>query len=124
MAHFYAVAPCFTVADVSATIRWYEKLAFVGDPFPSHEPYLFAILRRNDIEVMLQRLEGYVKSDIYNQRVGGVWNAYFEIKGVKDFYESIKDKVEIIKPLRRQPYGRWEFEVKDLNGYVLVFSEG
>lgn len=73
---------------------------------------------------MLQRLEGYVKSDIYNQRSGGVWNAYFEIEGVKDFYELIKDKVEIIKPLRRQPYGRWEFEVKDFNGYVLVFSEG
>ncbi len=24
---------------------------------------------------------------------------------------------------RRQPYGDWEFEVKDPNGYVLVFSE-
>jgi len=26
-------------------------------------------------------------------------------------------------PLRKQPYGDWEFEVKDPNGYVLVFSE-
>jgi len=25
--------------------------------------------------------------------------------------------------LRQQPYGDWEFEIKDLNGYVLVFSE-
>ncbi len=24
---------------------------------------------------------------------------------------------------RRQPYGDWEFEIKDPNGYVLVFSE-
>ena len=26
-------------------------------------------------------------------------------------------------PLRKQPYGDWEFEVKDPNGCVLVFSE-
>jgi len=25
-------------------------------------------------------------------------------------------------PLRHQPYGDWEFEVRDLNGYVLVFG--
>jgi hypothetical protein len=24
--------------------------------------------------------------------------------------------------LRRQPYGDWEFEVEDPNGYVLVFG--
>ena len=29
----------------------------------------------------------------------------------------------IVQPLRQQPYGNWEFEVKDPNGYVLVFSE-
>ena len=33
------------------------------------------------------------------------------------------DKVEILIPLEKQFYGDWEFEVKDPNGYVLVFSE-
>jgi uncharacterized glyoxalase superfamily protein PhnB len=32
-------------------------------------------------------------------------------------------EAEIIQPLRKQPYGNWEFEVRDLNGYLLVFSE-
>ena len=58
-----------------------------------------------------------------NQRGGGVWDAYIRMKGVKEFYKSINDKVEIIRPLQKQPYGDWEFEVKDPNGYVLVFSE-
>ena len=44
-------------------------------------------------------------------------------EGVKEFYTAIKDKVEIKLPLRQQPYGDWEFEVKDPNGYILVFSE-
>ena len=38
-------------------------------------------------------------------------------------YEAVKDKVEIKMTLRQQPYGDWEFELKDLNGYILVFSE-
>jgi hypothetical protein len=45
------------------------------------------------------------------------------MEGVNEFYESVRHKIEIIQPLRRQPYGMWEFEVKDLNGYVLVFAE-
>ena len=123
MAHFQTITPCFPVSDISATIKWYENLAFTADPFPDREPFVFCILRRNQIEIMLQRVDGYQKPDIYRQRTGGVWDAYIRIQGVQAFYESTKDKVEIIQPLRQQPYGCWEFEVKDLNGYVLVFSE-
>ena len=47
----HSVNPVFAVADVGATIRWYEQeLGFAGDPFPAHEPYVFGILRRDDIE--------------------------------------------------------------------------
>ena len=35
----------------------------------------------------------------------------------------MREEATIVKPLRQQPYGNWEFEVKDPNGYVLVFSE-
>jgi len=124
MAEFQSVTPVFSVSDISATIRWYEEqLGFIGDPFPDHEPYVFAILRRDDVEIMLQRIEGYEKPDLYSSRPGGVWNAYFRIEGVHDLFESVKDEATIVKPLRRQPYGNWEFEVRDPNGYLLVFSE-
>ena len=52
-----------------------------------------------------------------------MWDVYLRMSGVKEFYEAVKDKLEIKKPLARQPYGQWEFEVKDPNGYILVFSE-
>lgn len=45
------------------------------------------------------------------------------VEGVRDLFESVKDEATIVQSLRRQPYGNWEFEVKDLNGYLLVFSE-
>jgi hypothetical protein len=104
------IAPCFAVADVGATIRWYEeRLGFDSDPFPDHEPYVFAMMTRDGIEIMLQRLEGYQKPDIYQLRPGGVWSAYIRMEGVEEFYESVRNKVEIVQSLRRQPYGMWEF---------------
>lgn len=124
MAEFRSVAACFPVADVGATIRWYEEqLGFIGDPFPAAEPYLFAIVYRDQIEIMLQRVEGYQKPDLYSLRGGGVWDAYIRTEGVKDLYESVIEEATIVNPLHRQPYGAWEFEVRDPNGYVLVFSE-
>lgn len=124
MAEFQSVTPVFPVSDISATIRWYEEqLGFIGDPFPDSEPYVFAILRRDDVTIMLQRIEGYEKPDLYNSRSGGVWDAYIRVEGVRDLFESVKDEATIVQPLRRQPYGNWEFEVRDPNGYLLVFSE-
>jgi uncharacterized glyoxalase superfamily protein PhnB len=124
MAELRALAACFPVADISATIRWYEEqLGFVADPFPDREPYVFAILSRDNVEIFLQRVEGYQKPELYRERPGGVWDAYIRTDGVEDLYESARAEAEIIQPLRRQPYGAWEFEVRDPNGYVLVFSE-
>lgn len=124
MPKFCSAVPCFAVAEVGSTMRWYEtELAFSSDPFPSAEPFLFAIVWRDHVEIMLQRIEGYQKPDLYQLRSVGVWDAYLRIEGVREFYDSVKDKLDIQKPLRRQPYGLWEFEVKDPNGYILVFSE-
>jgi uncharacterized glyoxalase superfamily protein PhnB len=122
---FVSVAtPCFPVADISATMSWYQThLGFDSDPFPPSEPYVFCILRRDNVEIMLQRVEGYQKPHLYDHRNGGVWDVYLRTEGTKALYESLRDRVEILKPLRQQPYGAWEFEVRDLNGYVLVFGE-
>jgi uncharacterized glyoxalase superfamily protein PhnB len=125
MAELRAIAVCFPVADIGATIRWYEEqLGFTGASFPDHEPFVFGILRRDDVEIFLQRIKDYEKPDLYRLRSGGVWDAYIRTEHVKDLYESVRGKVTIVQPLQQQPYGAWEFEVKDPNGYVLVFAEG
>jgi hypothetical protein len=124
MVKLSTVAPTFLVADVGATIRWYEsELGFTSFPFPKNPPYVFASVSRDTVEIMFQRLEGFHKPDLYSARSGGVWDAYIRMEGVKRFYEQVKDRVEISNPLQKQPYGDWEFEIKDPNGYVLVFGE-
>ena len=121
---FGSIAPVFLVPDVGAAMEWYQsRLGFWSDPFPPTQPYVFAILFRDHIEIMLQRLENYQKPDDYARRSGGVWHAYIRTSGLKELYDTVKDEVTIVQPLRQQPYGAWEFEVRDPNGYVLVFSE-
>ena len=88
------------------------------------ELYTFGIMIRDDIEIMLQRIGDYQKPDLYDLRDGGgVWDAYIRMQGIKEFYETVKNQVEIMKPLEKAFYGAWQFEVRDLNGYVIVFSE-
>lgn len=124
MAKLSSVAPTFAVADIEATIRWYEtKLGFTSYPFPETAPYVFASVSRDQVEIMFQLIEGYQKPDLYQLRSGGVWDAYIRMEGVKEFYDTVRGNVEIRMPLQKQAYGDWEFEVKDPNGYILVFSE-
>jgi len=125
MTQFISIAPTFPVADVGRIARWYEDvLGFdLSGHFPDQEPYAWASLGRDGVEIMLQRIEGYQKPDISHLRPEGLWDAYIRVQGVKEFYESVRHKARINMELRKQGYGDWEFEVQDPNGYVLVFSE-
>jgi uncharacterized glyoxalase superfamily protein PhnB len=123
---FQHSAPVFVVDDIAATMRWYETvLEFEADPFPASPPYVFCILRRDNVEIMLQRLQGYEKPDLYTRRDGGVWDVYVRMEGVRELFERVSRRADVVvrEPLRRQPYGQSEFAIADPNGYTLVFSE-
>ena len=67
-----SAAPTFPVADVDATIHWYEtKLGFTSYPFPETPPYVFASVCLDQVEIMFQRIEGYQKPDLYHRRSVG-----------------------------------------------------
>lgn len=119
-----SAAPTFLVSDVNQTAAWYKKhLGFeTAGIFPMQGPASWASLQRDGAEIMLQRLSGYQKPNDYDRRDGGVWDAYFRMNGVRKLYESVMNEPFVKLTLRKQPYGDWEFEVQDLNGYVLVFG--
>ena len=48
---------------------------------------------------------------------------YFDILGVRDLFDRIKDAVEIVWPLEMMDYGQQEFGIRDLDGYTLAFAE-
>jgi catechol 2,3-dioxygenase-like lactoylglutathione lyase family enzyme len=116
--------PVFLVDDVNATAAWYrEHLGFeITGIFPSQGPAGWASLQRDGAEIMLQRLKGYRKENVYERRDGGVWDAYIRLAGVAKLYETVKGRPFVKKTLEREPYGDWDFEIVDLNSYVLVFG--
>ena len=120
------VTPVFLVGDIAATMRWYwETLGFEADAVPEAPPHDFCILRRDDVVIFLQQLDGYQKPDLYDEREGGVWSAYVRTEGVQSLYDTLKGRagVQVIQPLHRRPYHQTEFEIRDPNGYALVFAE-
>jgi catechol 2,3-dioxygenase-like lactoylglutathione lyase family enzyme len=118
-----SAVPTFLVADVSETARWYsEKLGFrVVGAVPKREPYVYASVMRGGAELMLLALAGHAGAEP-PARVGGSWNAYIRADGIGALWEAVKDEPFVRTPLTHQPYGDWEFEVRDPNGYVLVFG--
>ena len=119
-----SAVPTFLVADVAATARWYaEHLGFrLAGSAPQQAPFVYASLQRDGAELMLLSLAGYVKPDLSAQRPQGLWDAYIRVSGVGALYETVRGQPFVRMELKRQPYGDWEFEVRDPNGYVLVFG--
>lgn len=69
---------------------------------------------------MLLRQEGCRKPEVV--RATGAWDAYIRLEGVLELWERLRGKPFAQAPAR-QSYGDTELEVRDPNGYVLVFGE-
>jgi len=119
-----SAVPTLLAADVAGTARWYaEYLGFqTTGHFPDSEPYVFASLQRDGAEIMLLNLSDYQKPDLSGLRPAGLWDVYFRVEGVSALYNSVRGKVFLKLPLKKQRYGDWEFEVRDPNGYILTFG--
>jgi catechol 2,3-dioxygenase-like lactoylglutathione lyase family enzyme len=116
--------PTFLVDDVGATARWYaENLGFqLAGAFPAEEPYGYASILRGSAEIMLLRLAGYQKPDLSHLRPEGMWDAYVRTSGVQALHDELVGKPFFRTAVKKQAYGDLEFEVRDPNGYVLVFG--
>ena len=124
MVTLQSAVPTFLVDDLGATARWYASaLGFaLAGHFPANEPNLYGSLQRGGAEIMLLRLAGYEKPDLTGLRPAGLWDAYIRMNGVRTLYAQCEGREFVRTPLERRPYGDWEFEVKDPNGYILVFG--
>jgi uncharacterized glyoxalase superfamily protein PhnB len=119
-----AAIPTFLVSDIASVARWYaENLGFhLAGSVPKVPPFVYASLVLGNIEIMMLSLDRYEKPDLRPLRPAGLWDAYIRCDGVATLYESVKEATFVQSPLQQRPYGDWEFEVRDPNGYVLVFG--
>jgi len=64
---------------------------------------------------------GQVIPEIKWVKLGGSFDIFIEMEGVVEYYESIKDKVQVIVELTDIPFK--QFAIKDINGYILLFGQ-
>jgi uncharacterized glyoxalase superfamily protein PhnB len=89
-----------------------------------HTPLGFAIVKRDEVELMLQSQQSLAAElpEFRRRSVGGAITLYIQVANARELYEQVKDRVTICKDLHTTFYGAEEFYIRDGNGYVLTFA--
>ena len=48
---------------------------------------------------------------------------YFNMTGVEEYFERLKNRVDVVWPLETMEYGQVEFGIRDGDGYTLAFAQ-
>lgn len=120
-----SVSPNIFVNDINATIDFYKQLGFsVTTTVPEEGNYIFAMMTCETVVFMFQTFESLGNElPAVSRQKGGSLLLYIQTTGIRDFFDSIKDKVKVIKGLEKTFYGATEFSIEDNNGYLLTFAE-
>src|SRR5262249_39176745 len=107
------------VPDVRATVDWYKSIGFtVTATYGNEEGGLsFAIVRFGKTEVMFN--QGGLASTEHRREV----DLYVYTDNVDEFYERIKDRVEVFEKLHDTFYGMREFIIRDCNRFWITFGQ-
>ncbi len=118
-----AIAPVFLVEDVSRAAEFYrDRLGFeLGDFFG--EPPEFTIVRRDEVRIAMRRAERGRGGSNRNWKPDAI-DAYIWVSDVDALYaQFVAHHAPVSGPPDLQEYGIREFEVRDLDGYVLTFGQ-
>lgn len=132
------MTPNLAVANVSETVQYYQNhLGFaltaavpesqdgVDQQIIEGKSYVFAMMKSGDVEIMFQRIDSFVH-DVEladDERIGASVSFYAEVEGITELHASLKAKGLKPTEIKTTWYGANEFYLKDLNGYILGFSE-
>lgn len=125
------VAVQWIVKDVVNSVEFYtHKLGFTLE-WLGEEPF-FAIVSRDNFSVMFRQLKReslpkpnripFIKSGWHSNKEEA-WDAYIWVDNADILYTEFKDKrVSVIKEIQDTEYNNRDFEIEDLDGYILCFG--
>lgn len=122
------LTPELVVKDIRAAVDFYtEVLGFKLTNSVGEDKLVWANVMWPGTEVgfmfMTPESMGEELPEFIAKKIDASVVQYIEIEGLGDFYDKIKDKVEVVAEKHETFYGSVEFSIKDNNGYVLMFSE-
>ena len=112
--------------DIPSTIEYYTKTLGLelDSVYPNDVPIpQWVQFKCNNDYLMFESRSslGQVIPEIQLMKLGGSFDIFIEMEGVVEYYESIKDKVQVIVELTDIPFK--QFAIKDINGYILLFGQ-
>jgi uncharacterized glyoxalase superfamily protein PhnB len=132
------MTPNLAVASVSETVKYYQhQLDFtltaavpesqngVDQQLIEGKTYVFAMMKCGAVELMFQRTDSFVH-DVElaeDDSIGASISFYFEVEGLAELHAKLKANGLKVTEIKTTWYGANEFYMKDLNGYILGFSE-
>jgi hypothetical protein len=121
-----SLSPNIFVSNMPETIAFYKMLGFnVTMSVPENgDDLVWAMMVNGSVTIMFQTYESLGETLPEIQRKdGGSLLLYINLKNIREFFESIKDKVKVLAGLDVTFYGATEFSILDNNNYVLTFAE-
>jgi catechol 2,3-dioxygenase-like lactoylglutathione lyase family enzyme len=114
-------SPEFVVEDVPRAAAWYRHvLGFDVETWG--DPPAYAIARRDGVHVHLSPAPDGRLPDSNGE--ADIWDVCFECEGVDALCTEFRGRgAGIGRPPTSQPYAMRDFDVHDLDGYVLCFAQ-
>lgn len=120
------IAPNIFVTDLTATTAFYSRLGFeVVTSVPDDEGKdLFVMMQNGSVTIMFQTFKSIENTlPQVSRQNGGSLLLYIKMKGIRKFFEQVKDQVSVLTGLEKTFYGATEFSIVDINQYMLTFAE-
>src|ERR1700712_2559172 len=113
------LSPNVFVSNMPETIAFYKQLGFkVTMSVPeSGDDLVWAMMTNGNVTMMFQTFESLADDlpEIHRNN-GGSLLLYINLGDIQGFFDSVKDKVKVLKRLEKTFYGATEFSILDNNG--------
>lgn len=120
-----SLAPNIFVHEIAKTIDYYQQLGFsVIARVPEAGEPVWVMMNCGEVNLMFQTFQSVEGTlPVVSREDGGSLLLYIKMKGIRAFFNRIRDHVEVLSGLEKTFYGAIEFSVRDLNNYMLTFAE-
>ena len=121
-----SLTPNIFVNSMNETIAFYKSIGFqlVMTVPQEGADFDWAMMMNGNVTFMFQTFTslGNELPEISRQN-GASQLLYIKLKNIREFFDMIKDKVKVLKPIETTFYDATEFSILDNNNYVLTFAE-
>jgi uncharacterized glyoxalase superfamily protein PhnB len=122
-----SLAPNLFVKDIRATIEFYKILGFnlvMSVPAEADGNLDWAMVSSGNVTFMFQTFQSLGDTlPMISRQDGGSLLFYIRIRKIRTFFDTVKDKVNVVHGLQKTFYGATEFSITDPNNYLLTFAE-